>query len=688
MPLINPAKLTETYTTTFFLPSSQTLSYVVPMSNLLMTDGNGGTFFGTDLAVSSIVVNGPLLASTIQTNFLSSPEILVSTMSVASLTVYGDERLLVQGNAYFERQMTTSTILTLGQVVVSTLNGTTVVGNDTGGITVPNISTGTILLSSIGFIDETNPLNPIFSMNVEDGKLQYNESPVVVGSTITVDAIYVSSFLVCPSTFSQSISSAEAVISSIDADTVLASLFQLIDTEEPRSSFSLYVSSTVFKFSTNQIALESELVSTMEGLGTAGYISSSQLLSTVEGLGLPDEFFISTTIGLGQAGYISSSQLISTVDSLASYLNIVSTVDGLGEAGYISSTQLYSTVAGLSVPSDTISTVEGLGTAGYISSTQLVSTVESLASYLNIVSTVDGLGTAGYVSSLQLISTVESLYEQINTGPSGATGSTGPTGAPGNAAMTGATGVTGSTGPTGAIVFYEFDGGAPDSVYTVGPAFDCGSAIPGEFQIQFQFRRGTAVEWEGPNPVLAAGEVGIDTTAPTPNFKIGDGTTTWTNLSYIGATGYTGFTGPIGPTGVYVDLVVSSITVNGATNVRQITEVVSTVRNPAPAVTLNLDWNHGAIYYISSMTGNFTANFSNIPTTANRTFVTTLFLQQNTATAYYTSTVRINGSTTQIRWADGAVPFPTANRTEVESFTIFGNGQSTWYVMGQLTSFG
>lgn len=48
--------------------------------------------------------------------------------------------------------------------------------------------------------------------------------------------------------------------------------------------------------------------------------------------------------------------------------------------------------------------------------------------------------------------------------------------------------------------------------------------------IQFQFRRGTASEWTSANPVLADGEMGIET--DTKKVKIGDGTTNWANLSY------------------------------------------------------------------------------------------------------------------------------------------------------------
>lgn len=76
--------------------------------------------------------------------------------------------------------------------------------------------------------------------------------------------------------------------------------------------------------------------------------------------------------------------------------------------------------------------------------------------------------------------------------------------------------------------------------------------------IQIQFRRGTASEWTSVNPVLAEGEMGIET--DTNLFKIGNGTTTWTNLPYGGLRGYSGssgFTGSIGNTAVANVLYVS-----------------------------------------------------------------------------------------------------------------------------------
>lgn len=45
-----------------------------------------------------------------------------------------------------------------------------------------------------------------------------------------------------------------------------------------------------------------------------------------------------------------------------------------------------------------------------------------------------------------------------------------------------------------------------------------------------QFRRDTAANWTSANPVLAQGEVGLET--DTNSYKIGDGSTAWTGLSY------------------------------------------------------------------------------------------------------------------------------------------------------------
>jgi len=56
--------------------------------------------------------------------------------------------------------------------------------------------------------------------------------------------------------------------------------------------------------------------------------------------------------------------------------------------------------------------------------------------------------------------------------------------------------------------------------------------------VQIQLRNDTAANWASANPTLAVGEIGVET--DTDQFKIGDGTTAWTSLSYGGVQGPAG----------------------------------------------------------------------------------------------------------------------------------------------------
>lgn len=68
-----------------------------------------------------------------------------------------------------------------------------------------------------------------------------------------------------------------------------------------------------------------------------------------------------------------------------------------------------------------------------------------------------------------------------------------------------------------------------------------------DFQGTIQFRRGTQDDWATINPVLAAGELGIE--LDTGMFKIGDGILNWNGLPYGGLQGPRGLQGPEGPKG-------------------------------------------------------------------------------------------------------------------------------------------
>lgn len=64
---------------------------------------------------------------------------------------------------------------------------------------------------------------------------------------------------------------------------------------------------------------------------------------------------------------------------------------------------------------------------------------------------------------------------------------------------------------------------------------------------RIQFRRDTGARWLSVNPVLASGELGLDTS--TNRYKIGDGATAWNGLPYQADFGPSGPQGPAGPMG-------------------------------------------------------------------------------------------------------------------------------------------
>ena len=190
-----------------------------------------------------------------------------------------------------------------------------------------------------------------------------------------------------------------------------------------------------FFFLSSVPSMNASFVSTVEGLGTYGYISSTQLQSTVAGLGsryVSTGGLTSTQQGLGTY-YLSTPSLTSTVEGLGtlgyvSRLSLASTVEGLGSL-YISTASLFSTVSNIftTTSSNHRSTVSQLGFT-YVSSLSLVSTVLGISTFYispdqftstqsglsvayegSIASTVTGLGNVGYISSLSLVSTVTSV---------------------------------------------------------------------------------------------------------------------------------------------------------------------------------------------------------------------------------------------------------------------------------------
>ena len=124
----------------------------------------------------------------------------------------------------------------------------------------------------------------------------------------------------------------------------------------------------------------------------------------------------------------------------------------------------------------------------------------------------------------------------------------------------------------------------------------------------------------------------------------------------------------------------TDLTATGWTTLTEVTEVLNT-KTGATGVVVH-DLTTGAIFHHSSVSANFTANFTNVPTTTNRVITVSLIIVQG-ATGRYPSAVQIDGVAQTINWAGNVTPTPSVSRTDVVSFTLIRTG-SSWSVLGSL----
>jgi hypothetical protein len=234
-----------------------------------------------------------------------------------------------------------------------------------------------------------------------------------------------------------------------------------------------------------------------------------------------------------------------------------------------------------------------------------------------------------------------------------------------------------------------------------------------------QHRRDSAAQWVSVNPVLAAGELGVET--DTLNFKIGDGTTAWNSLAYRGFVGLDPITytsglvfnsgtntlsldfgtstntvlmgnhstqtsGVHGVTGNVVGTTdVQDLSNKGFINFRERFNVVNSAANGA----LNIDTTTGAAWYY---TVNATANFSfNFRSSSSQTLssilpvgsaITVSVFVKNGATAYYPTAFSIDGTAVTPVWQVSAPPAAgDANAVNVYTFTILKTAATPTYAV-------
>ena len=117
---------------------------------------------------------------------------------------------------------------------------------------------------------------------------------------------------------------------------------------------------------------------------------------------------------------------------------------------------------------------------------------------------------------------------------------------------------------------------------------------------------------------------------------------------------------------------------------QQTTDILNQKVNATGTVTHNFQT--GAIFYHSSVANNFTVNLTNVPTTANRTIVVPIIIEQGIS-AYIANQFQIDGLFQTINWLGNVIPVGTANAVDVVGFTLIRT-TSNWTVLGQLTSYG
>jgi hypothetical protein len=127
----------------------------------------------------------------------------------------------------------------------------------------------------------------------------------------------------------------------------------------------------------------------------------------------------------------------------------------------------------------------------------------------------------------------------------------------------------------------------------------------------------------------------------------------------------------------------TDLTLSGLTTLAQTSEVFET-KTGATGVVVH-DFSTLAIWYHSSIAANFTANFTNVPTTANRSLTVALILNQG-AIAYLPTALQVDGASITIRWQGSVQPTPNPNQVDVVSFTLVRVG-STWFALGSLTTY-
>lgn len=205
---------------------------------------------------------------------------------------------------------------------------------------------------------------------------------------------------------------------------------------------------------------------------------------------------------------------------------------------------------------------------------------------------------------------------------------------------------------------------------------------------QIQIRRGTASQWTSANPTLASGEFGYE--SDTGKFKIGTGTTSWSNLSYQAQGTVTSITAGTGLSGGTIS---SSGTI----------AIDSTVVTTTGTQTLTNKTATGLIYTQTLLTPTFSTNAytlvlgdqGDILLASNGSTAGTVTIPTNASVAFPTGTqitviqtgagqITIQGAGGVTVNSTGATATAPKLRVQNSSATLIKTDTNTWYVVGDI----
>lgn len=433
-----------------------------PQSNILYIDGpltttisSGYYAFNKFLVVPSISTFIPNIPTS-QGNFLiaNSPSTQITFAGVGDVILssfYSTNTVYFTVSSYSAAEfLAISSVATgLFSNITSTLSNLYVTKFD--------FSTGTTSVSTNSYSNTSSLTSTIYGIssffvtqfNILTGLINARATIAQLNSNVNSFQTAISSFSTNYIENSQYISSTQGIINQVSSVVTISNVSSIYLFGGTIYNFStgsiLYDQSDVstlstaagVSISTTSNGLLNQLIgnylstqSTVNNLGTLGFVSTLSLTSTIQGLGtfqyISTQSLVSTVVGIGGAGYVSTSFLDSALASTTKGVN-----DNFGSFNYISALTLQS-----SLQSTTKGIIDSLGSIGYVSTPSLNSTLQSTVKGVNdylgfysyissqglgvtLASTVGGLGTIGYTSTptldFVLVSTNDSFTSNIST---------------------------------------------------------------------------------------------------------------------------------------------------------------------------------------------------------------------------------------------------------------------------------